>query len=239
MAGDELVIYVGNPDKKLGDSASLRLIATQYHGESGTWHATVQNLKTGRNEITVPPISSMDVERGGQLYIEYTGARGKENYSVRVLGGSTIPTLDITTATESDARRALVEEYVRNLEQYVPELEQNHDKIHQADGKTIAYDPQNCILGATDIVMKNMMFSVSAEQILAGLKGSTTEEKADQLYESLIAMENMVDLFYQIERTELRCQCRCNEQMPSSRLNIRYREVCWSIYLCRRSSHRY
>lgn len=225
MAGDELVIYVGNPDKKLGDSASLRLIATQYHGESGTWHATVQNLKTGRNEITVPPISSMDVERGGQLYIEYTGARGKENYSVRVLGGSTIPTLDITTATESDARRTLVEEYVKNLEQYVPELEQNHDKIHQADGKTIAYDPQNCILGATDIVMKNMMFSVSAEQILAGLKGSTTEEKADQLYESLIAMENMVDLFYQSKGLSYDASAGATNQMPSSRLNIRYQRM--------------
>ena len=225
MAGDDLVIYVGNPDKKLGDSASLRLIATQYHGESGTWHKTVQNLNVGRNEITVPAISSMDLERGGQLYIEYTGAKGKENYSVRVLGGSKIPTLDIARTEDPDARRKLVEEYVTQLEKYVPELEQYHNREHQTDGKTFAYDKQNCILGATDIVMKNMMFSVSAEQILAGLKGSTTEEKANQLYESLLAMENMVDLFYQSKGLSYLPEAGATNQMPSARLNIRYQRM--------------
>lgn len=55
------------------------------------------------------------MEQGGQLYIEYTGDQDKETYSVRVSGGNHIPTLDITRASDSNAKRALVTKYVEDL----------------------------------------------------------------------------------------------------------------------------
>ena len=40
-----------------------------------------------------------------------------------------------------------------------------------------------------------MMYSVSSEQIWNALSG-TKEEKVEKLYQSLVAMEDMIDLFY-------------------------------------------
>ena len=55
MAGDTVLVYVGSPSRKTGDSTNLRLIATQYHGESSAWSNTIGTLKAGINEITIPP----------------------------------------------------------------------------------------------------------------------------------------------------------------------------------------
>lgn len=224
-AGEQIVVYVGSPGKKTGDSTNLSLVATQYHGESSWSTTVVKNLKTGANEVTVPSMTSLDVEQGGPLYVEYTGVKGKENYTVRVSGGSRVPVLDITTATSSDAKRDLVTSYVEELEAFVPQMETLHDEQHRNDfDEPLSFEEQNCILGATDIVMKNMMFSVSAKQILKGLKGST-EEKAEQLYQSLTAMEDMVALFYQHKGLSDKGNSGAKNKLPSSRLNIRYQRL--------------
>ena len=86
--------------------------------------------------------------------------------------------------------------YVEELEATAANLEaehENHKKAHDGDWSSAK---KNCILGATDIVTKYMMFSVSSQQILAGLSGGTVEEKAEQLYQSLTAADEMVNLFY-------------------------------------------
>lgn len=238
MAGESLVVYVGSPGKKTGDSTNLSLIATQCHGESSAWSTTVlKGLKVGANEITIPSITSLDVEQGGQLYVEYTGAKGKENYSVRVSGGSSIPMLDITTASSSDAKRELVSSYVQELEEYVPQIETLHEEQHRNQmDQAVPFERQNCILGATDIVMRNMMYSVSAEQILKGLSGSS-EEKAEQLYRSLTAMENMTDLFYQHKGLSNLPGAGDVNRLPSSRLNIRYQRMFAGAFMYAGGAH--
>lgn len=225
MAGDTVMIYVGSPSKKTGDSTSLSLIATQYHGESSAWSKDMGTLKAGINEITIPKITDLDVEQGGQLYIEYKGAQNNESYSVRVSGGNRIPVLDLTKASDSDAAKALAVKYVEELEERAGGLKADHDELHKEYPGEWKSAQKNCIFGATDIVTNFMMFSVSSQQILAGLTGSTTEERAEQLYQSLTAADEMVNLFYQHKGLSSDPGAGAKNKLPVSRLNLRYQRM--------------
>lgn len=225
MAGDTVLVYVGSPGKKTGDSTNLNLVGTQYHGESSAWHRGLGRLKVGVNEITIPKITDLDVEQGGQLYIEYTGQKGQEKYSVRVSGGEDIPILNITKASDSNAARAMVTKYVEELENQVAGLKAEHEQQHGTRPEGWGAAQRNCILGGTDIVTRFMMFSVSSPQILAGLSGSTTEEKAEQLYQSLLAADEMVNLFYQHKGLSGDSKAGDKNKLPVSRLNVRYQRM--------------
>lgn len=219
--GDQVIIFVGSEGKKTGDSTNLNLIATQYHGDSNAWQKSIGKLKVGRNVIDIPSINSKEeVERGGQLYIEYTGNNANEIYGVRVSGGNSIPILDLTKAKTEDEKKELIQSYIREIEAL--DVKESHDKLHN-DGD-VAYNEKDCILGATDIVLSNMMYSVSAKQIAGALKGSA-EEKTEQLYKSLTAMENMVNLFYHHKGLSNDSSAGAKNKLPSSRLNIRYQRM--------------
>ena len=227
MAGEEIVVYVGSPSKKTGDSTNLHLIATQYHGESSAWQKDLGTLKAGANQVTIPSITALDVEQGGQLYIQYMGNASAEQYQVRVSGGSRIPVLDLTRASNAEERKALTEAYVRELNATVPALQEQHESQHQADttGEAWSGASKNCILGATDIVTRFAMFSVSSQQILAGLTGGTVEEKAEQLEASLQAADDMIRLFYQHKGLNDSEDTAKKDRYPVSRLNLRYQRM--------------
>lgn len=227
-SGEKIVIYVGNPKLKIGDNTNLQVIATQYHAESGKWYSVAKTLVVGRNEIEVPRIGTLDCESGGSLYINYTGNNANDVYGVRVSGGQEISVLDLTKATTEEERKTVVKEYIQKLEIIVPQLETKHNEVHKGNEvSSINYDYQreNCILGATEIVLKTMMYSVSSEQIYNALKGDTIEAKTEQLYNSLVAMEDMIDLFYQHKGLSTNPDAGAKNQYPSSRLNIRYHRM--------------
>lgn len=223
---ETIVVYVGSNGKKVGDNVPLTMYATQFHAESGVWYQSLGSLKVGRNEMTIPRISSMATEHGGSLYIEYTGNNKKENYGVRVSGGSTIPVLNISGITDEQIKKEKVREYVEKLETYVPTLEELHNQNHGNGqlGWNYQYDEKNCINNMTEILMDKMMYSVSAKQILTPLKG-TTSEKAEQLYQSLTAMDKMLDLFYQHKGLSNQPEAGAKNQIPSKHLNIRYHRM--------------
>ncbi len=231
-AGEQLTIYVGNREKNVGDTASLQLIATQYDAEAAAWYSVMtSNLKIGKNTVTVPAIQSLDCEKGGSLYINYTGNNPNEAYAVRVIGGQEIPVLDLTKGKD---RETEIKNYVTKLEQVVPKLEENHKKVHKgqkdSNGKVISsinydYDEQTCILGATEIVLNEMMYSVSAKQILAGLGDGTIDEKAAKLSKSLQAMDDMMDLFYSHKGMSKTIKVGEKNSYPSGRQNIRYHRM--------------
>lgn len=224
-ANETIAVYVGSPNKTIGTATNLRLIATQYHAESGSWQRTVvTSLKIGKNEVTIPNIQDLATEHGGSLYVEYVGNNINEKYAVRISGGNDIPMLNISKITDENERKALVKEYVQELETYVPTIESLHNEKHKGSDTLVDYDfdQTNCIFGATEIVIDKMMYSVSAKQMLSALKG-TTDEKAEQLYNSLVAMEKMIDLFYQ--HKGLNDAGGAYNKLPTSRLNIRYQRM--------------
>ncbi len=224
-SGEEITVYVGNPYKVVGDSTRLQLIFTQWRAEVGSWQTTVKNLVVGPNTITLPDLITTNRERGGSLYINYTGLKDDDptrfidrEYAVRVSGGIEIPVLDLSTKEVPDTlnygpaqrvplteaeRTERIKAYVDALETTVASLEKRHKEecLKSTNEYTVqAYDDgSDCILTATEIVMDTMMYSVSSKQIWQGLeeKGYTSkEQKVEGLTKSLKAMEDMMELFY-------------------------------------------
>lgn len=220
-SGDQLVIYVGSPGKKTGDSTNLKLVYSQYHADPYNWYQDGIPLTVGANIVDLGKITDMKEEAGGSLYIEYTGAKGAETYGVRVLGGNEIPVLDLTKASSEEERLALAKDYVEELKKAVADMEEQHQQLHSEH----SFEPENCILNATDIVMDNMMLSLASSQVLNGLggKGTDTDEAAEKLVNSARAMEDMVLLFYQHKGLTDAEGTAGKNLLPSSRLNIRYK----------------
>ena len=251
--GEEITVYVGNPYKTVGDSTRLQLIYTQWRAEVGSWQSTViQSLQVGANTITLPDLITSNREHGGSLYINYTGLKEDDptrfmdrEYAVRVVGGNEIPVLDLSSEEVPDTvnygkaervelsaeeKQKRIKEYVEELEETVTSLESRHQ--NECMNSTDRYEVQeyddgsDCILTATEIVMDDMMYSVSSKQIWEGLeeKGyDTNEKKVKGLTDSLDAMEDMMELFYNQKglSKEGTSGVQYKDTFPRSRQNIR------------------
>ena len=148
-AGEEITIFVGHSALQTGANTNLQLVATQYHAESSPMSTTVATLKVGRNDITLPQIGSTAAERGGALYIQYTGNQANDQYAVRVNGGVEVPRLDLYQTTDPAERLARTEKYVEELKVYTAQVEAMHEELHQNSENALvkySYDEKNCIL---------------------------------------------------------------------------------------------
>lgn len=232
QAGEELVIYVGSNNGTTGSNASLQLVVTQYNAEYGQLSKSIA-LKIGRNEIMVPELVTFDAEHGGPLYVQYTGNNSADQYSVRVSGGEQIPVLDLYGIDDAGEREARVTAYVEELESYTAGLEAQHGTLH-AD---TAYNAQECILNTTDVLLDQMMYSVPASQLLAGLGTGSTAEKAARLLNSVDAMDQMMILFYQHKGlTNLEGAGNTN-RLPAQHLNIRYMRMFAGAFMYAAGNH--
>ncbi len=234
-AGESLLVYVGHNTKRTGDAAALKLVVTQHHAESSAVMKTM-DLKVGRNEITIPQITTTDQERGGQLYISYTGNDAADQYAVRISGGSSIPVLSVYGKTGA-ARTEAIQAYVKELETHVKTLEESHSRQHTGTKNVdYPYDKTNCILNATDIMMKEMMYSLPAEQVWAGMAGA--EDKAAKLDQALQAMEKTMTLFYQHKGlSDSAGTGRGKNALPSQHLNIRYMRMFAGAFMYAAGNH--
>ena len=226
--GDKIILYVGSPGVADGTVTDLKLYSTQIHGEHNKWLSEVTTLKTGRNEITITSPSTTSNERGGSLYVGYSGKKDAKQYSIRLGSEQNIPVLDVTKAETREEKLKLVQDYVSKLESHVSSLEEKHNENHSEYG----YDPKLCTLNFTDIVMDNMMFSFPATQVLAGLNSG---DKAEQLLKAIEAMEQEVHLFYQ-HRGLNENETKTN-RYPSQRLNIRYSKMFAGAFMYAATQH--
>ncbi len=244
--GDQIVVYAGAKGAVTGKEAPLRLVVSQQHPESSNVSKTIATLKVGRNEITIPSLSSLDVEHGGQLYVEYTGDNDAADWGVRVSGAQAVPVLDLYQVDDSAERLARTTAYVQALEAYVPALEESHDKLHGAGGSAAVrygYDPKNCVLNATDVMLDQMMYSVPAQQMLAGAGSGTADERAARLLASFDAMDQMMELFYQHKGLADSFDAGTDAAvvksnlLPSQHLNIRYTRMFAGAFMYAAGNH--
>jgi len=239
-AGEKLTVYVGHNTKSTGDSTNLQLVATQYHAESNAFNKVVTTLKVGANEITVPKIgTSTGAEAGGALYIQYTGKNSSDLYAVRVSGGTQVPVLDLYKVTDGTERLNRTMAYVEALDAYVSQIEAVHGEQHKNSENSNVnydYDKQNCILGASDIMLDTMMFSVPAQQILAGAGSGSVQERAGRILNSMDAMEDMMYLFYQHKGLNASASEQLN-QIPKGHLNIRYQRMFSGAFMYASGNH--
>ncbi len=239
--GEQIVVYVGHNQLKTGSDSALKLIATQYHAEAGAFASEIATLKVGRNEITIPSIQSLACEGGGALYVQYTGKNENDRYAVRVSGGAKEPVLNLYGITDPVQRMGRITSYVKELEEHVASQEDQHKKLHESTGEgnkvNRSYEKENCILGATDIMLDQMMLSVSAQQILVGLGKGSTQERADRLEQSLQAMEDMMKLFYQHKGLGSDVSTPATDRLPAQHLNIRYMRMFAGAFMYAAGNH--
>ena len=239
-AQEEIMVYVGHNSRHTGENTNLQLVATQYHAEAGTVSKVIATLKVGANKITVPKIwTTTGVESGGALYVQYTGTNESDQYAVRVSGGVSVPRLDLYQVTDDAERLARTQTYVEELRQYVSGMEDKHAEAHQNSGNAqtaYAYDAQNCILGASDILLDTMMLSLPAQQILKGAGSGSTKEQAQKILSSMDAMEGMMYLFYQHKGLNNSAADAVN-RIPKGHLNIRYQRMFSGAFMYASGNH--
>lgn len=239
-AGETVTIYVGHNTRRTGQNADLQVVATQYHAESNSVIKRCINLKVGANQFFIPNnSSSIGSEAGGALYVQYTGKNVNDKYSVRVSGGTQVPRLDLYKVTDENERMARAVEYIEALDRYVPEMENRHNEIHKNSGNRNVdydYDHTNCILGASDILLDTMMFSLPAPQILAGTGNGSVEERAERLLNSMNAMNDMMYLFYQHKGLNASARDAVN-QIPKGHLNVRYQRMFSGAFMYAAGNH--
>lgn len=244
-AGQELVIYVGNPGMKSGQNSSLSLIATQQHAEASGFAKTVANLKVGKNEITIPQITSTDVEKGGSLYIQYNGNKDTDQYAVRVSSGTRVPKLDLYQVKDTEERMKRIRTYVEELQSFVPNLQQ-HEKAHKTEGNEqvdYTYDEKTCVLNITDIMLDQMMYSIPASQVWNAVNADSVEAGAEKLNASLKAMDDMMTLFYQHKgltnnfKEGTAQNVKDKNHLPAQHLNIRYMKMFDGAFMYAAGNH--
>ncbi len=241
QAGEKLMVFVGGEGKKAGGDTELRLVATQHHAESNSLSKTVvETLKVGVNEATVPQMSNIDAERGGQLYIECKSASAPD-YAVRVVGGVQTPVLDLHGVADEGERLSRAVAFVEELDAHVGALETTHaDAGHDHD-----YDERNCIANEADIVLDYLMYSLPASQIQAGVGQGSVQERAATLLQSLDASDEMMLLFYQHKglgsygenASEYQAAYGNKNALPVTRQNIRYMRMFTGAFMYAGGKH--
>lgn len=234
--GETIIVYVGHNTKRVGENTNLRLIATQHHAESNC-PLDGANLKVGRNELTFRKrLSSNDFEHGGQLYVQYQANNPSDKYAIRIQGGDSIPALVVNGKTGEERTQA-IRQYVTDLERYVGTIETTHNKRHLGTQNVdYAYDQANCLLNATDIMMDQMMYSVPATQVWAGIKNAA--DKVTKLDNALKAMEDTMTLFYQHKGLSNSAgTARGNNALPAQHLNIRYMRMFAGAFMYASGNH--
>ncbi len=216
-AGDTMIVYVGSAGKREGDKTDLKLVTTQHHAEWTDWNQEIP-LHIGKNEITIPNITNRESENGGSVYISWTGnSNTSEKYSIRVNGGTDIPMLDVTDKMGEERKNA-IDAYMAELQRYVSSIENQHNTAHTTEHGAQKYSARDCILNHTEIVMKNMMYSIPASEVL-----SKTGGDAEKMEKALEAMEQELDLFFQ--HKGLNKNGTDMHRYPVQRLNIRYHKM--------------
>ena len=242
QAGEKLIIYVGKDGAASGKDTSLKLIATQQHAESSQLSKEIATLKIGRNEISIPELTSTNVEKGGALYVQYTGSNPADDYALRVSGGHKIPVLNLHGIEDEAQRKELIKTYIAELKQYVSTLEEEHDKDHATKFLFFTfngYDPKTCIYNTTDILFDGMMFSLPASQVLAGLG----DDPETHLENTISSMQSMLKIFYQNKgltndfAEDTSEEEKKQNRLPSQHLNIRYMKMFSGAFMYAAGNH--
>ena len=128
-------------------------------------------------------------------------------------------------------------EYVAELETYVSGIEAQHNEKHDGTKNVdYEYSTANCILNATDIMMKDMMYSLPAAQIWAGIQNAP--DRAVKLDNALKAMEKTMTLFYQHKGlSDDAGTQRGKNALPSQHLNIRYMRMFAGAFMYAAGNH--
>lgn len=173
---------------------SLQLVQWQQYSETNATRASY-TLQNGRNRIWLKEIgNSGSGERGGSLYVEYTGTHGSDlriqirDTSEQKNVVTRIPMLELTAEQwygDEQACKELIRTYVQQLKSYVAGLSFVNEGAKRTNTRNV-----------TEIGIPSVLLSLPANQVLEGLGGANADVEAmtDRLYDALQAWEELVFL---------------------------------------------
>ena len=176
-AGQEITIYA----QGIPAGAEVKVYASQFNAEANAWLSQMGTLRNGRNILTVPKIGSQSSDRGGSLYVTYSGS-GAQNLRLHVRRATDIPLLELSNwyGMTEQARRSAVQAYLTELEDYVKKA-----------GITETNKTSNC-LNVTEISTPSVLLSLPA--LAVKNNGPVGQAQADGLFQSVLAWEDIMHI---------------------------------------------
>lgn len=162
---------------------TVTIVPTQYYADYNAWKGKGIQLQSGRNVISVEQIASVSTEKGGALYLTYSGSHADE-ISLRIITNNNTsvktPMLELSDWYElsESARKEKISAYVTEVNAYV-----------QANSNRLG---QTSIRNHTDIATPSFLLSIPVKEAANGL---TTES----LYNAILAWE---DVSYVVNTTQ-------------------------------------
>ena len=214
-AGNDVIIYAHIPEGE-----EVFVVPTQYFAEVSSWKGDAIALKNGRNIISIPQISSVAPEKGGPLYITYTGEKADEikiRTSIKSSAGAKTPVLELSNwyTLSEEERKEKISDYIADVKSYV---QANSSKLSQTS-----------IFNHTDISTPSVLLSIP-------VKESASTITVDSLYNAILAWE---DVSYVVNTTQGIVDVdRSQYQYPmESRQNIRYMHMFGSAFMYAAGNH--
>ncbi|MCI8304434.1 MAG: hypothetical protein HFF52_07390 [Lawsonibacter sp.] len=215
-AGQKITVYAsGIPE---GETVSIR--ATQFNAEASTWEASAGTLVNGRNILTIPQIGSQNTERGGSLYVTYSGS--SQNITLHIRQAVDIPMLELSDWYALDDTRIKA-----RIGAYVDEL-----TVYTAAQKITDANKLDSALNVTEISMPSVLLSLPALAVL-NANGLDRDSKIENLYQNVLAWE---DLMHICNTTQGIDKTYGNSDM-TSRQNIRCMQMFTGAFMYAAGSH--
>lgn len=217
-AGKKVTIYADIPEGE-----KIEIIPTQYYSEANSLSGTSIELVNGRNIIEIERITNLQVTRGGSLYYRYSGNKGDQiKLHIRDTEGAVkeIPTLELYNWYElsETERKARISKYIDDLVAYAPNKLNNKDT-----------NPAN----STEISGRNILLSLPADQVLAGITAATPDKDAqiEKLYNNMLAWEEVIKVTHTTYGLDNPLD------VLKSRQNIRYMRMFANAFMYAAGSH--
>lgn len=212
----KVTIYADIPEGE-----KVYVVPTQFFAEANAWQGGAIALKNGRNIIEIPKIGAQTSERGGSLYIKYSGSKADEISLHARMGITPIPLLELSDwydINESE-RKSRIGDYIDSLANY-----------------TKSYNmTQTGIYNSTEISMPNVLLSVPAQPVLNAVKPTNADrEKAiENMYNNVLAWEDLMHVC----NTTQGIDNTLDKSDMQSRQNIRYMRMFAKAFMYAAGNH--
>lgn len=210
-ANQEIAVYASG----IPENQSVTLYASQFNAEASEWRAAIGQVKNGRNIFTVPKIGSQNTQRGGSLYLSYSGDNS-DKIKLHVRRATDIPMLELADWYDIDetTRKARIEAYLTELDAYVT----SHTEITDSTQTT-------SIFNVTEISTPVVLLSLPAKAVQGGAGSGAMAKRVQNVYNSVLAWEDLmhickttqgIDNTYEANDMQSRQNIRCMQMFAGA-----------------------
>ncbi len=216
LAGEKLTIFADIPEGE-----TVQLVPTQFFEEATKLSASPITLKNGRNVITVPKIGNVNNDRGGSLYITYSG-NNPSAVKLQVLGGYKIPYLELRDfySIDKETAKQRIDAFITELIAYKPYDLPGNKEIQNRN--------------QAEISLPNVLLSLPATKVLDGInQGATSQEaKVEKMYQNVLAWEEVMNVVYKTYGID-----KEKTTILETRHNIRYMKMFGNAFMYAAGNH--